>query len=87
VNELGDVRQALGRIEGAQGQILASMTDLASAFAAHKAEDQKNFDALRQDSDRAKGASWVILGVLGVAVTLLGAVFLPLLSKVSKLFA
>lgn len=42
-----DVQRSLGRIEGAQAQILQSMQALIASFTEHKAEDVRNFSAVR----------------------------------------
>lgn len=106
------VERALGRIEGAQAQILHAVETLTTAFTDHKAEDSRNFSAVRalsfehreelkdfvetkfeaqaiarnqhlneQDvkldglksaQDKAKGAGWVILGLLTSLATFVG---------------
>lgn len=47
-----------------------------AAREAHLAEQDKKLDALKQDSDRAKGAGWVILGLLGSLATFVGGAVL-----------
>lgn len=42
-----DVQRSLGRIEGTQSQILAELVKVRSDFAEHKAEDARNFSAVR----------------------------------------
>lgn len=43
---------------------------------AHLAEQDKKLDALKEDSDRAKGAGWAILGLLGGLATFVGGAVL-----------
>lgn len=106
------VERALGRIEGTQAQILDALKTLTTSFTEHKAEDVRNFSAVRalsfdhreelkdfvetrfdaqaiagrqhldaQDlkldglksaQDKAKGAGWVILGLLTSLATFVG---------------
>lgn len=104
-----NVQRALGRIEGAQAQILAKLDSMTEDLGNHKNDDQKNFssiralfftkldeqnvtreahlgaqdkklDALKQDSDRAKGAGWVILGLMGALATFVGGAVIAALS-------
>lgn len=104
-----ELQRALGRIEGAQNQILVKLDKLYIEFGDHKNEDQRNFssiralldrkleeqnllrethlseqdvklDQLKQDADRAKGAGWVILGLLASLATFLGASVIAALS-------
>lgn len=42
----------------------------------HLGEQDVKLDALKQDSDRAKGAGWVILGLLGSLAAAVGAAVL-----------
>lgn len=46
----------------------------------HLGEQDEKLDHLRQDSDRAKGAGWVILGLLGALSTFVGGAVLAVLS-------
>lgn len=87
-----DVQRSLGRIEGAQEQILSELKILRINFAEHKADDTKNFntvremiDELKQDSDRTKGAGWVLLGIFGLLATFLGGAFTALFTGWVKL--
>ncbi len=111
-----EVQRSLGRIEGAQAQILAEMQKLRSDFGDHKNDDQVSFsavralvftqrdelrkqfeendrsrnqhlneqdiklDAIKQDSDRAKGAGWVILSLLAALATFVGGAVIAVLS-------
>jgi len=42
----------------------------------HLGDQDKKLDALKQDSDRAKGAGWVILGILGSFAAFIGSAVL-----------
>jgi hypothetical protein len=46
----------------------------------HLGEQDRKLDALKQDSDRAKGAGWVILGLLGGLATFVGGAVLAVIS-------
>ena len=46
----------------------------------HLSAQDKNIAALKRDSDRAKGAGWVILGLLSALATFLGGVVIAALS-------
>lgn len=46
----------------------------------HLGEQDKKLDALKQDADRAKGAGWVILGLLGALATFVGGAVISVLS-------
>ncbi len=96
-----EVQRALGRIEGANAQILEKLEKLSQELGDHRNDDQRSFssvrkligdkiteqetaratllgqqdiklDRLKQDQDRAKGAGWVIIGLLGALATFLG---------------
>lgn len=47
---------------------------------AHLGAQDKKLDALKTDSDRAKGAGWVILGLLGALATFVGGAVIAALS-------
>ncbi|HCE07486.1 MAG TPA: hypothetical protein DEQ40_02580 [Oxalobacteraceae bacterium] len=46
----------------------------------HLGEQDVKLDALKQDADRAKGAGWVILGLLGSLAAAVGAAVLSVFS-------
>jgi len=51
----------------------------------HLNEQDVKLDALKADSDRAKGAGWVILGVLGALATFVGGAVIAVLTGLLKL--
>ena len=53
----------------------------------HLGDQDKKLDALKEDADRAKGAGWVILGLLGSFAAFLGtAVYAVLSGKIAIKF-
>lgn len=46
----------------------------------HLGEQDEKLDGLKQDADRAKGAGWAILGLLGGLATFVGGAVLAVLS-------
>ncbi len=50
----------------------------------HLNEQDVKLDELKQESDRAKGAGWVILGLLGALATFVGGAVISALSGVIK---
>lgn len=46
----------------------------------HLSEQDEKLDGLKQDADRAKGAGWVILGLLGALATFVGGAVIAVLS-------
>lgn len=46
----------------------------------HLGEQDQKLDGLKQDADRAKGAGWVILGLLGAVATFMGTAVLAVWS-------
>lgn len=47
---------------------------------AHLGAQDKKLDMLKQDADRAKGAGWAILGLLGGVATFIGGAVISVLS-------
>jgi hypothetical protein len=74
-----EVQRSLGRIEGVQEQILNELKATRESLAAHIASDAKEFNALKADRDRAKGAGWVILGMLGSLAAFVGSAVVAVL--------
>jgi len=46
----------------------------------HLSEQDEKLDSLKQDADRAKGAGWVILGLIGALATFAGGAVLAVLT-------
>ena len=64
--------------------MLASFEEQDRARNQHLNEQDVKLDVLKQDNDRAKGAGWVILGLLGALATFLGAAVISALSGIIK---
>lgn len=50
----------------------------------HLGKQDENIEKLKRDSDRAKGAGWVILGLLGALATFVGSAVIAALSGYIK---
>lgn len=67
------VQRSLGNIEATLNATLAELKELRSDFAKHVAEDSAKFDKIDEDRNKAKGAGWMILGLLGVMASIIGS--------------
>jgi hypothetical protein len=82
-----EIQRALGRIEGQNTQLLKESQDVRNDLVTFKAENAKEF-ALRdlkiaeltKNRDQARGAGWVILGLLGAIATFVGAAVLSVIN-------
>lgn len=71
--ELGDHRNDDQRSFSSVRKLIADkITEQDTAREAHLSQQDKKLDHLKQDQDRAKGAGWVIIGLLGALATFLG---------------
>jgi hypothetical protein len=67
-----EVARSIGGIEATQTQILDELRNIRTDLAAHVKSDAKTFEEMKADANKAKGAGWAILGLLGSVATFLG---------------
>ena len=104
-----EIQRAIGRIEGALGEIKDKINALITNHIVHEDDDKRNFalireqlnqriteqndfreahlreqdsklDAIQRDADKARGAGWVILGLLGSLAAFVGAAVISALN-------
>lgn len=66
-------------------EILANIKDGNADREIHLNEQDTKLDALKQDADRAKGAGWVILGILGGIATFIGGSVIAVIAGIIKI--
>ena len=91
---LNEIQRALGNLDGKMDQMLREQERVSKELLAHKGEDRENFQiigsrfgvlameisGMKQDQDRAKGAGWVIIGLLGSVAAFIGSAVIAALS-------
>jgi hypothetical protein len=80
------IQRTLGKIEATQAAILAQLITMRTDFNLHGDADAKQFaemvvkyEAMKADQDKAKGAGWVILGLLGAFAAFVGSAVIAVL--------
>lgn len=79
VNDL-QVQRSLGQIESTQAAILKELKEMRADMTSHIASDDARFDNIEADRNKARGAGWVILGLLGGLATVVGGAVIAVIS-------
>lgn len=79
------VAQMLGSLNATQTRILSELEGIRTDLAAHVAADAKTFAEMKTDADKAKGAGWVILSLLGGLATFVGGAVIAAIGGIIKI--